>query len=281
VALWELALPVRTSASVVIPFQFHDGFIWLQVSVAKNAEPLNFILDTGASVSVVDLGAARRLGLKLGNSVRVMGVNSTTEGYWPQKLAATLGNVSLPRSYLTVDLAKLGMACSTPVDGLLGADFFNGKTVQIDFMSKKIRLLDAKEAEQIEGEILPIEMRRCGMRVPVAVNGGKPQWMRLDTGCVSALHWVTTSVSPENCTRRIAVGLTKFSLPSTQTAVSLGNVMFQDVPADVYAEAIFPGEAGLLGNGLLSRFAQVTIDTKAQRVILSRELNPLMAVARQ
>ncbi len=270
---------VPASAGTEVPFQFRDGFIWLQVPVKNRTVPLNFLLDTGASVSVVDLSTARQLGLRLGGPVRVKGVDSATEGYWPEKLAARLGDVPLPKNYLAIDLTELGASCSTPVDGLLGADFFEGKAVQIDFVSQKIRLLETREAKQIDGEVLPLEMRRCGICVPVAVNGGEARRMRLDTGCVSAMHWVTSDVSPENCTRRIAIGLTEFSLPSTHADVSLGSLTFQDVPADIYTEAIFPGEAGLLGNGLLARFARVTIDTRSKRLVLSHELNPHAAVS--
>jgi hypothetical protein len=274
VAFEQIAFPLPASPIREIPFQFHDGFIWLRVSTISSAEPLNFLLDTGASSSVVDLDVARRLGLKLGERVKVTGVNGATDGFWPQKLTATLGSVPLTKNYLVVDLSKLGGACSKPIDGLLGIDFFDGKAVQIDFASQKIRMLDAKEAKQIGGEILPLQVRPCGMCIPVVINSGKPQWMRLDTGCASALHWVTTSVSQENCSQRIAVALKEFSLPSTFADVTLGKATFKDVPADVYAQAIFPGEAGLLGNGLLARFAQVTIDSKTGRLILSHDSNP-------
>ncbi len=279
VAFWPVASPLQASPFGEVPFQFHDGFIWLRVSNQFSAQPLNFLLDTGASASVVDLDVARRLGLKLGECVSVTGVNGTTEGYWPQKLTVTLGSIRLPKSYLGIDLAKLGNACSTPIDGLLGLDFFDGKAVQIDFAAQQIRILDAKGAKQVEGEILPLQIRRCGVCVPVVINGGKPTWMRLDTGCASALHWVTTSVSQETCSQRVAVALKEFSLPSTFADVALGKATFKNVPAGVYAQAIFPGEAGLLGNGLLAHFAQVTIDTKAGRVILSHESNPRYADA--
>src|SRR5580658_762306 len=143
VALEQIAFPLEASAIGEIPFQFHDGFIWLQVSTISSAQPLNFLLDTGASSSVVDLEVARRLGIKLGERVKVTGVNGATDGFWPQKLIATLGSVPLTKNYLVVDLSKLGGACSTPIDGLLGIDFFDGKAVQIDFASQKIRILDA------------------------------------------------------------------------------------------------------------------------------------------
>jgi predicted aspartyl protease len=281
VAFGLIVFPLQASPIGEIPFQFHDGFIWLRISTVSSPQPLNFLLDTGASASVLDLEVARRLGLKLGERVSVTGVNGTTEGYWPQKLNAMLGSIHLPKNYLGADLAKLGSECSTPIDGLLGMDFFDGKAVQIDFASQKIRMLDAKEAKQIAGEILPLQRRPCGMCIPVEINGGKPQWMRLDTGCASSLHWVTTNVSQENCSQRIAVALEEFSLPSTFAEVTLGKATFKDVLAGVYAQAIFPGEAGLLGNGILGRFAQVTIDTKAGRLILSDELNPRCANVRR
>jgi len=65
------AFPTDAAPSVEIPFEFHDGFIWLRVSTPFSAQPLNFLLDTGASASVLDLAAARRLGLTLAERVSV------------------------------------------------------------------------------------------------------------------------------------------------------------------------------------------------------------------
>lgn len=50
--------------------------------------------------------------------------------------------------------------------------------------------------------------------------------------------------------------------------MGIGEHAFEKVPTGLHQTAIFPGEAGLLGNGLLSRFSTVTIDAKAGRVIL-------------
>jgi hypothetical protein len=43
---------------------------------------------------------------------------------------------------------------------------------------------------------------------------------------------------------------------------------FRNVPTGVHATAIFQGEAGLLGNGLLSCFSTVTIDANARGLML-------------
>jgi hypothetical protein len=46
------------------------------------------------------------------------------------------------------------------------------------------------------------------------------------------------------------------------------------VPTGIHKQQVFKGEAGLLGNELLSRFHSVIIDAKARRVILEGPAHP-------
>ena len=261
---------VAATSPTDFPFEYREGLLWIKVVIPQSEQPLNFLVDTGAGVSAINLNAARRIGLKLGQQVMVRGVDAMLTGYWQQQLSATVGGVRLPREYLAVDLEKLSRSCEQPVDGLVGADFFRGRVVQIDFDARKIRLLKPDQARKSE-DALPLQLRSCGMRVPISVNGHDRQWMRLDTGCATALQWVTSDV-PDQCTHQMAIGLAEISIPQTKTSVGIGVHQFSDVPTGLHEKAIFPGEAGLLGNGLLSRFATVTIDAKAGRVILERRI---------
>jgi hypothetical protein len=249
------------------PFQYREGLLWIEVEAPQSEKPLNFLLDTGAGVSVVNLSTARRLGLELGREVAVQGVRTTLTGYWQTPMSAAVGDLQLPRSYLAVDLEKLSRSCERPVDGLVGADFFRDRTVQIDFDARKIRLLDKVSAGK-GVETLPLRLRECGMLVPLRVNGQKRQWVRLDTGCASALQWVASDVKPLRCGRQMAIGLADVSIPQTLTAVELGKHRIEMVPTGLHESAIFPGEAGLLGNGLLAGFSAITIDAKERRVLL-------------
>jgi hypothetical protein len=268
---WIALLRVQAAPLSVaeFPFGFREGLLWLEVNVPQSQEPLNFLLDTGAGVSVINLSTAERLGLKLGQEVTVRGVDTVIAGYWRQHISAQVGGVDLPREYLAVDLEKLSRSCERTVDGLVGADFFRGRVVQIDFDAHKIRLLKPEKNKKPD-EALPLQLRPCGMRVPISINGHKRQWVRLDTGCATALQWVTSDVRPEQCTRQMAVGLAEVSIPQRETSVSIGQYDFEKVPTGLHETAIFPGEAGLLGNDLLSRFSTVTIDTRQGRMILQR-----------
>jgi hypothetical protein len=249
------------------PFRFSEGLLWIEVSVPQSDLPLHFLLDTGAGASLVNLDTAKRLGLKLGREIPVRGVDTTLPGYWLEPLSAKAGLAGLPSKYFAVDLGKLSSSCEQTVDGLIGVDFFCDHVVQIDFDAQKIRLLKSEKAGKLD-ETLPLQIRRCGMRVPITVNDHKHQWVRLDTGCARALQWVTSDVNPNQCTRQMAIGLAPISILESQTNVRIGNHDFQKVPTGLHETPIFPGEAGLLGNGLLSQFSSITIDAKAGLVIL-------------
>ncbi len=259
-------MQAASASSAEFPFEFREGLLWVEASIPQSEKRLNFLVDTGAAVSAISLSTAKRLGLRLGQPVTVQGVAATLTGYWERHMSAKAGEVRLPHEYLAVDLEKLSRSCERPVDGLIGADFFRERVVQIDFGARKIRLLKRESAGKSD-ETLPLQMRSCGMRVPISVNDGKRQWVRLDTGCATALQWVT-SEAPDQCARQIAIGLAEISVPQTQTTVGIGGLRFNNVPTGLHEKAIFPGEAGLLGNGLLSRFSKVTIDAREGRLIL-------------
>ena len=262
------AFPAFARTPQEVPFDLRDGFIWINVTVSGVQQPLHFLLDSGAQVSVINASTAKSLGLEGGRMVSVMGVGKATTGLWPQTTQAHAGPIELPRDYLALDLGELSEACTNgPVDGIIGADFFHGRVVQLDYEHKVLRLL-SEMPSGFGAKMLPLKVRPCGMLVPVRINASKREWVRLDTGCASPFQWVTGSIRPEECTRRVAVALTKLSVPVTRTTLTLGTQRFEGVPTDLHANEIFPGEKGILGNGLLSRFRSVTVDAKGGRLFL-------------
>lgn len=264
--LWQLRSV--SAAPPELPFKFQDGLLWLEVNVPARTEPLQFLIDTGASVSVLNLNTARQLGLKLGPRVSVQAVGRNLTGNWPVKLKARASQFTWPDQFLALDLSRLARACSRPIDGLIGADFFQDKVVEINYTLEKIRLLEAPG--RADTHAIPLEVRPCGFRIPVSVNGGASQWVRLDTGCATAFQWVTSKEPPARCITKMAVGLTELSIPQTMTGVRLGNHQLDTVPTGLHRKPIFPGESGLLGNGVLANFGVIILDAKSGRLFLGR-----------
>jgi hypothetical protein len=193
-------------------------------------------------------------------------------GYWPQPLSATASGVPLPKNYLVVDLSALSGACRSPIDGLIGADFIGTRPVQIDFTSDEIRFLNSCSIAPGQ-EWLPLKLRHGSLRASMRVNNGSNQWFRLDTGCASSLQWVTSQKLAQASSPQLAVALGGISIKQALTTVQMGRWGFEAVLTGLHHKAIFGGEAGLLGNGLLARFESVTIDAKGGRLLLGKRLD--------
>ena len=260
------ARPAR--AATEIPFAFRDGMICLKVRVAGQPAALNFLLDSGAGASVLDLQTARRLGLKFGSRETVQGVQGRCAAYRVDGLAANVAAIPIARSMLALDLSPVSQGCGSRIDGLLGADFFHGRIVQIDFAAQKIRLLTRGEVSTAGAQVVPLAIRNDALCIRVGVNGNAPQWMRLDTGCSSALEWVARS-SAGRKDARTSIATAIGSRRSIHTDVTLGSERFAAVKTGLHDEPMFAGEAGLLGNGLLSQF-RVTVDTAKSQLFLTR-----------
>jgi hypothetical protein len=68
---------------------------------------------------------------------------------------------------------------------------------------------------------------------------------------------------------RSSIGLSGVSVRHINTSVQLGKQCFNAVTTGVHEEQIFPGEAGLLGDALLSKF-RLAIDEPRSRVIFEK-----------
>jgi predicted aspartyl protease len=265
-----LPFSARSEAQLEVHSRYRDGLLWLKVDATGKSEPLNFLLDTGAGVSAIDLQTARSLGLHLGNRQTVQGVNGQCFAYRVNDFQAVSGGIVLPESVLAIDLRALSDCCEQPVNGILGCDFFRGRIVRIDFTDGRVRILEKCDANLANGEILPTRLCNDAFCVPVRVAGNPAQWMRLDTGCDAALEWVVSGTE-KGQTGKPSIGLSGVSIRHINTSVQIGKLCFKAVNTGIHTEQIFPGEAGLIGNGLLSKF-RLTIDAPRNRAIFE---NPM------
>jgi len=273
-----LVFPVRTVLSALalllfvfsagareIPFDFVDGYILVHASV--NAQPVTLVLDSGASASVLSLEAARRLHLALGEALPVDGVDANGTAFRMKRTTPTVQGFPLGQFALAIDLRNAAQLCSEPVDGLIGADFFKGRVTQIDYANHRLRLLAAAPAE---GESLPLRALNGIFCLPVSVNGSKPRWTRLDTGCNDALHWVVPRFAATQQRRGVSIGFITNTDDETLVSVGLGRLLLPHIETALHGSAIFPGEAGLLGSEVLAQY-RVTIDARDGRILLAPE----------
>ena len=264
-----LAVTENAATGSELPFEFANGFIRIEARVAQSSEPLHLLLDSGAEVSILSLRSARQLHLKLGAQTLVRGVDAELVAYRVKGLRATAGGVSLGRLSLVVNLPALDELCDAPVDGIVGLDFFRDRVVQIDYARRCLRVLSQVPAEGT-AERLPLLWQRGVLCAPVGVNGSQPRWTRLDTGCNDALHWVVPRADVKARRPAMSIGFVTDPRDTTLATVAMGRQVISPVKTALHSRALFPGEAGLLGNALLSRFGVVTIDTVRHQLLLHR-----------
>lgn len=253
-----------------IPFRFEDGFISLDVQIGRSARPLNFLLDSGAGASVMAIRTAERLGLELGEPQSVQGVGADAMAYTLSGVTGSASGVPVGDISLALDLQMADAICGRRVDGLIGIDFFRDRVVQIDYARRKLRLLSA--APEGATERLPLQIRNGVLCAPVAVNGSRPRLARLDTGCNDALHWVVPRHRLAREERGVSIGFVTNPRNLIVATVSLGGTTLPQTTTALHGRPMFPGEAGLLGNGALSRFTP-TIDWRNRELLLHDRAN--------
>ena len=215
-----------------------------------------FLVDSGAGATLIDRQLAKNLGLAEGRSHRIQGVSGTAPATWVNGMAGSIAGAPLPASVLAVDLRGV-LGHEGRIDGLLGMDFFESQTVQIDFPNRVLRVLADGERANVQGEAVPLTRRNGCLAARVSVNGGDSDWMRIDTGCDSAMEWVNRAAAQQNTGRRL------------RARVKMGAVSVPEVSVGTHAKPFFTGEGGLIGNGLLAKFC-VTIDTSRKQMVLAQ-----------
>jgi len=261
-SLVALLFAARASAAAPeeIPFRLIDGFIAVEGRIEQSPSALTFLLDSGASESVLHSGTVHRLGVATGPAQSVRAVASEAVAHRLKGVRASSGTLDLGPVSLAADLAAADRLCSCPVDGLVGAPFFRDRVVQLDFVSRRIRVLETAASFGDSPLRLPLKLQNGIVCAAVGVNGSKPRWARLDTGCNEPLHWVVPRVRGN---REIPIGSIGFvSQPEdlALVSVSLGSRTIYHTEVVLHGRELFPGESGLLGTGLLSRFRRVTVD---------------------
>jgi hypothetical protein len=251
-----LALAGVVCADSETPFRLVNGFILVQAHVAGRTEPLTFLLDSGASATVFHLASAKRLRLPLGPRETVQGVGSEAAARRLSSVPVLMGGIRADAAVLAVNLSRAQPLCGEQIDGLLGAGFFADRIVQIDYAAAKLRILS--EVPVAEATKLPLRRLNGIYCAPVSVNGSQPRWTRVDTGCNDAVHWVVPRTA-EKRRRGATIGFLDEDHDLTRATVRLGERELADVETSLHGEPLFPGEAGLLGNGVLSKY-RVTFD---------------------
>jgi hypothetical protein len=144
------AAPAPSTLPATIPVDLWGNHIFLKACV--DGHELDFILDTGAGNTSLDLNTAKQLGIKLGPSFTVGGAGpSRVAGARVDDASVAVEDSPLTQPVVSaIDLSRLPRLEGHRIDGILGYDFISRYVVAIDYARHELRVYD-RPAFQYDG----------------------------------------------------------------------------------------------------------------------------------
>jgi len=260
------AKPAAAKVEAEVPFTLEKGHIIVAAKVLNTKVPVELAIATGAEFSLIN-----------GSSI----VKYKIQAYYTGVGIITGRSTDQTRTYVNVSDVRLGEADARNVQftlgqeminqvsssigreifGVLGADYFKGRTVQFDFKKKVMRFLsDWKPDPQMDS--LPFVAQELRMNAPsfklpiaeVTMNGKKIKTL-FDVGALTVISVTPTAAKQMG----LSVPKEKAEPLAGKAAISFINISFPEVPVTVYAKGSpmdvnASGYSGIIGVAALQNF---------------------------
>jgi hypothetical protein len=197
--------PVSMQPAQGIPFEDCQGLIFVQVSI-NGSRPHWFVLDTGATLSVINAERVTTFGLRpsVGGRVNVDGGTVPFQRVAGVSLRLASVETRVP-SLMVISLSPLEPHAGRTVDGLLGSDFLSQFITQIDYEDRRIYLHNP-QADPYSRSDEPISFTWDDHTPYIRAKVGMPDGrsiegrFQIDTGAVRSLDlnrpFVQKNVNP-------------------------------------------------------------------------------------
>jgi predicted aspartyl protease len=173
--------PARPPGPLVGRFELTDNQPWIEVSI-EGQGPFRFLIDTGASVAIIDPDLAKALKLQRLDDAQLQGATAerTVEMYVSSRVR--VGDSLRQRGAVTFAAGQFG----TGFDGVLPGALFTGANTEIDFAAREFRLYGAAQPDRSGFTRMPLVQpagRPADGRLVVRVRlDGRPVNLLIDTG---------------------------------------------------------------------------------------------------
>jgi len=268
-----------SAAEQAVPFELFRGNR-IVVPARINGHETHVILDTGASLSTLNLNYARSIGLPAGFKIQAKGAGGNVDAELISGLTMDLGGYHAENaSVAAMDLAPIERSIGMPISAIFGRDFFNSAVISIDWANSKL-IVRAHDAFKPAAGATALTLNKRGPfnTIQVSIAGAGPVEALFDMGNGGALVMPVTywKGRPEIANLRTAgamaggVGGIHPARAVTLPQVMLAGQTFANVPA-ILSEGgndQEPAQMTNVGIGLLKQF-KVDLDLGRDRVYLT------------
>lgn len=261
-----------------VPFDLTPGN-QIRFAMTLDGKPVTAILDTGVSYSVLGRGSAAVTAAKLQPGGRATAIGGAVSIEWMPTGTLIVGGLTRTGGGVTVaDLPAIATGSGKAVDLLVGRDLIGGQALDIDYASRRFRLL-ASGRMPFVGNVAPLSISptRRIYESELTLGGRRLRPMVVDTGDGSAITvaqtgWRSAVLKSLPTTTTISFGLagSVVSELAIVPELRLGQLTAREVevriePADGFSQSI--GTAGRIGSGFLQNY-RVLLDPGAGRMVL-------------
>lgn len=272
-------------------FELYGDHIFVSVSV-DDSEPVDFILDTGDGLAVLDLDVAKKLNLKTDHQSSKTSAQGTISGALIEHNKVEINDVKLEEIELyTTDLSHLERTIGRNIDGIIGYDLLKNYVVKVDYSDMKIKLY-AQQGYKNEGYVEGFKFKLVNyiptIEASVTLNNGETYTdaFFLNTGAGTTLDFNTPFASKHDV---IAKTGEHYSYPvaglgDEETmhyegriqSLSIGSFDIEQLPIGIsqaqHGIQHNKKTAGIIGNGVLKHF-NITYDYSSEMVYLEPNAN--------
>jgi hypothetical protein len=250
------------------------------IPVRINGHETKVLLDTGASLTTLDRGYARSIGLPEGFRIAAKGAGGDTDAELISGLTIDAGAMRITDANVAaMDLGSIERSIGMPIHAIFGRDVFNAGVISIDWTKHQLWIRSHEAFRPAAGAVaLTLTKRGPFNTIPISIAGAQPVEALLDLGNGGALALPRTywGDHPE-LTRLLSartisggVGGMHPAHAATIPQVSLAGVTLHAVPAVLSDSGNNddPTQMANVGIGLLKQF-RVDLDLGRDRIYLS------------
>ena len=268
-----------------IPFELFGDHIIIQVSV-DDSEPLDFIFDTGAGLTVLDEDVASNLGL----SGKEIQMNESYARWQLIKHNTIAINHFLMEKNIKVystDFDHLEISLGMDIDGIVGYDLLRHHSIYTNFDEKKIYIYDLGKAP-MKGDAIAFDFDTSipVIKGNVVLNNNEPHdgTFYFITGAGTTLDFNSPYAGQYDIVNKtgkhysyLVKGLSENETPHYEGHVisfSFGNQKIEDLPIGISSatEGIQASKnvSGIIGSQII-RMYNFTIDYGSKMMYLERD----------
>jgi hypothetical protein len=165
-----------------IPFAYIVDHLFIDVTIGCDTR--TWIIDTGASVTVVDAAYAEELGLETAGKMKGYGAGTTVEAAFTELPAFSVKGIDFePQKVAVLAIRELFERVGLDVVGILGYDFLSRFVVKIDYANQLLSFYDPAIFEYMGGgRVIDRPMKGRFFVVPMTVDGEYSGDWTLDIG---------------------------------------------------------------------------------------------------